>query len=138
MIVLLLLDILLVAAPVVLYFQKQSSIGNEDANILLYCIFFIAGILYCIPYLDFGFGHVLMLLLAFGARLILYPLHWIAWIRTAVNKTDVRSSVFPLLTVWLLLLVQGLTLESPVVLLAAALYILAAALLYRPQNERSY
>jgi len=85
---------------------------------VLYCAS-LYGITYAVPYAGMFFIH-----------LPAFLLHWFAWLWTNAKKAYPRSRWFPLLTVWLLLLVNALCFRNLITLGCAFVYILIVTILY--------
>lgn len=119
--------IVLGAVPVLIYLHHRED--NVLAGLLG-----IAAALFCLGILSITY--IFSYISLFCINVIPFLLHWFAWIRITVKKADVRSHIFPLLTVWLLLLANALCFRNPIALGCAFLYILIAALLYKPEKKQ--
>lgn len=82
-------------------------------------------ITYAAPYAEMLFIHLPPFLL-----------HWFVWLRTNTKKAYPRSRWLPLLTVWLLLLVNALCFRNLITLGCSFVYILIATPLYKPEKKQ--
>jgi len=106
-------DMIVMALPVAIYLKKRCGADWKAWCIFCGCVV-SAVALYCYvgAKSTTGFEDAFGMIVGYFSRLLIWILHWISWLRMASREEKIGDRAFPLTTIWALIMLQGVALQS--------------------------